>query len=184
MNGNYRQGTSGESEAAQSPPEQVQLEAHTIADANSQREASIPRPPWRPTLFRPEFCEKVVEFCAWGYSLTAFAGEIGVSRDCLTKWGRAHPEFLLALQVAKAAAARWHEDHGRRIAANGGAPGQASMVMFCLRNFAPDDFGENRASGDNSTNVNVTFNRVRLDMTPQEAMEAYMAMLREPPIEG
>ena len=49
-----------------------------------------------------------------------------------------------------------------------------------LRNLALDDFGENRASDDNSTNVNAPVNQVRLDMTPREAMEAYMSMLQSP----
>src|SRR6516165_2364921 len=87
--------------------------------------ATVPRPPWRPTLYRPEFCQKVIDFCAQGYSLTAFAGEIGVSRDCLTKWGKAHPDFLLAVGVAKAKATLWHDTQGLRIAQYGGAPGQA-----------------------------------------------------------
>jgi transposase len=132
--------------------------------------ASVSRPPWRPTLYRPEYCQKVIDFCAQGYSLTAFAGEIGVSRDCLTKWGKAHPDFLLAVGVAKAVATLWHEKHGLRIAQYGGAPGQAAMVMFYLRNLAPEEFGgKSRRQGELGSSSEHT--------TPEEALARFQALL-------
>jgi hypothetical protein len=90
----------------------------------------------------------VVEVCAQGYSLTAFAGQIGVSRACITKWAKAHPDFLFALGAAKAAATLWYENRGRNIVIHGGTSRQAAMVMLHLCNFAPEDFKKSR-------NVNV-----------------------------
>jgi hypothetical protein len=119
----------------------------------------------------------MVKFCAQGYSITAFAGEIGASRDCITKWGQAYPDFLLAIRAAKAAAARCHEDHGRNIAAGGGAPGQSEMITFYLRNFAPEDFGEDREV-DVKVDARLVVPRITSDMTPQQAADLYMATLK------
>jgi hypothetical protein len=126
----------------------------------------------------------VVEFCAQGTSLAAFAGEIGVSRDCLTKWGKAHPDFFLAVGVAKAAAVLWHEKHGLRIAEYGGAPGQAAMVMFYLRNFAPEEFGESRDSKGDARFASASTTTIRPTMMPQQAADLYMAALRGPIVES
>lgn len=96
----------------------------------------------RPTLYKRAYCEAMVTFCREGYSITAYAGEIGVSRDTLSEWGKTHSEFSVALSRAKAAAARWWEERGRKVGEKGGGPGTATMIVFQLRNMAGDDFAE------------------------------------------
>ena len=46
----------------------------------------------RPSLYREEYAERVIEFCRDGYTLTAFAGEIGVARSTINEWIDAHPD--------------------------------------------------------------------------------------------
>ena len=99
-------------------------------------------PGGRPTDYREEFIESVQTFCADGYSLTAFAGEIGVCRDTISEWCSVHPEFSVAVSRAKAKRARWWEERAREIAQKGGPGGQATMAIFGLKNHAPDDFKE------------------------------------------
>jgi len=99
-------------------------------------------PAGRPTLYRDEFADRVIAFCADGYSLTAFAGEIGVARSTVTEWCAQHPEFSVAVSRAKAMRARWWEDRAREIALKGGPGGQATMVIFGLKNHAAEDFAE------------------------------------------
>jgi hypothetical protein len=94
----------------------------------------------RPTLYCEEYAERVVEFCRDGFTLTAFAGEIGVARSTINEWIDAHPKFSEAVNRAKALKARWWEDRAREIAQNGGAGGQATIVIFGLKNHAPEDF--------------------------------------------
>jgi terminase small subunit-like protein len=96
----------------------------------------------RPSLYRAEYAERVIEFCRDGYTLTAFAGEIGVARSTINEWIDAHPEFSEAVSRAKALRARWWEERAREIAEKGGAGGQATIVIFGLKNHAPDDFRE------------------------------------------
>jgi hypothetical protein len=97
-------------------------------------------PAGRPTLYREEYVERVVEFCAGGYSLTGFAGEIGVGRDTISEWVRVHPEFSVAVKKAKAASAKWWEERAHKVAAEGGPGGQATMVIFGLKNHAHEDY--------------------------------------------
>ena len=77
-------------------------------------------PAGRPTDYLEEFAERVETFCADGYSLTAFAGEIGVCRATINNWCGEFPEFLEAVNRAKAARARWWEERAREIAQKGG----------------------------------------------------------------
>ena len=99
-------------------------------------------PAGRPSKYSPAYAEEVVTFCAEGYSLTAFAGEIGVCRDTITEWAAEHEEFSVAVNRAKAKRARWWEDRAKQVAAEGGPGGQATMVIFGLKNHAPDDYRE------------------------------------------
>jgi hypothetical protein len=96
----------------------------------------------RPTDYREEFVERVEAFCAQGYSLTAFAGEIGVCRETISEWCRKYPEFSVAVSRAKALRARWWEARALEVAAKGGPGGQATMIIFGLKNHAPDDYKE------------------------------------------
>jgi len=102
--------------------------------------AGTPRPIGRPTKYDPAYCDQIVEFCSGGYSLTAFAGNLGVSRSTINEWAGAHSEFSEALKIAKAAATLALEQDAARIRQEGGAPGSATLVIFGLKNFAPDDW--------------------------------------------
>ena len=49
-----------------------------------------------------------------------------------------------AVKAAKAAAALWWEERGRSVAERGGGHGAATMVIFNLKNMAPDDYSDKR----------------------------------------
>jgi hypothetical protein len=55
----------------------------------------------RPTLYGPEYCQKVIDLMSKGYDLTAFAGSIRVSRESVYSWMDAHAEFADAVKIAK-----------------------------------------------------------------------------------
>lgn len=105
---------------------------------------STKHPGGRPSKYSPVYANEVVEFCAQGYSLTAFAGEIGVGRETISRWCRDHEEFRVSVDRAKAKCARWWEDRARKVAAEGGPSGQATMVIFGLRNHAREDYQDHR----------------------------------------
>ena len=55
----------------------------------------------RKSLYRPEFCQQIVEFAKQGKNFTAFADSIGVVEARLWDWGKQHPEFEEARAMAK-----------------------------------------------------------------------------------
>lgn len=97
-------------------------------------------PAGRPSKYQAAYANEVVTYCEQGYSLTAFAGYIGVCRDTIAEWCGAHPEFSAAVKRAKAKRAMWWEDRARHVALEGGSGGQSTMVIFGLKNHAPDDY--------------------------------------------
>jgi hypothetical protein len=91
-----------------------------------------------PTLsgFRLAYCDQLVEFMGRGYSLTAFAGEIGVSRATLDRWVADHPTFARAVERGKARRARVLED--RLLGADGKEA--FGLHMEALKAAAPHDW--------------------------------------------
>ena len=94
----------------------------------------------RPTDYRPEYCQMIIDHMESGASVGSFAASISVARSTINLWAAANPEFMEALQIGKAKAGAWWEQRGRQIALEGGGPGASNMTMFGLKNFAPEDF--------------------------------------------
>ncbi|QIC52902.1 putative terminase small subunit [Brucella phage EF4] len=63
----------------------------------------------RPTLYRPEYCETVIELGKQGDSLAQMAAHFDVSRQTIENWASDHPEFLAALSRAKVHCQAWWE---------------------------------------------------------------------------
>ena len=97
------------------------------------------KPAGLPT-YRARYCEEVVAFMGLGYSLTAFAGEIGASRADLMRWCGPHPLFAAAIEQGQARRARVLED--RLLAAKGTAAFGAHLEA--LKSSAPDEWPEKR----------------------------------------
>ena len=64
-------------------------------------------PGGRPSKYKKEFCEQVVEFCRDGSTFEEFASEIGVCVETINEWARKKPEFSAAKKRAKANSLRW-----------------------------------------------------------------------------
>lgn len=67
----------------------------------------------RPTKYRPEFCEKVVEWGKLGKSRAWIASELDVAKATLQNWEAEHPDFLAAMTRAMTHSQRWWEDKGQ-----------------------------------------------------------------------
>jgi transposase-like protein len=92
----------------------------------------------RPTKYKKELCDEVVRISQTGASLLECALEMGVCKQTLFNWADEHSEFLDALTRAKAARQVWWERVHRGNAVSG--EGNAALVMFGLKNIAPDDY--------------------------------------------
>lgn len=66
----------------------------------------------RPTLYKPEYCQRVIEMGREGKSKEQITATLGVSWDCLDNWAEKHEEFFHALRVAKNLELNYWEDLG------------------------------------------------------------------------
>ena len=94
----------------------------------------------RPTDYRPEFCERVIEYGKQGKSKTWMAAEFDVTKQTLLNWERAHPEFLDAMTRALQFSQMWWEDKGQEALAK--PVFQASMWSRSMAARFPDDWRE------------------------------------------
>lgn len=94
----------------------------------------------RPTAYKPEFCQTVIDAGKDGAGKAEMAAECGVSRQTLDNWTEVHPEFLDAVKEALAWSQAWWEKNGR-IATFGGTEGfNATSYIFNMKNRFPDDW--------------------------------------------
>ena len=126
----------------------------------------------RPSKYKPEMCDEVLPFMAQGYSTTALAGHLGVSRQTLYDWMDAHPEFLDAVKEGQAASAIWWENCLRANAEKG--EGNATAAIFGLKNRAADDWRDKREH-DHTTNGKDMPGAIDLSKAPPDLLEWIVA---------
>jgi hypothetical protein len=104
----------------------------------------------RPTEYRPEYCQLVIEKMGEGLSLTAFAGFIRVSRDTVYEWIKRHRDFSDAVSRARPARVLWLEL--KLLRAKKGA--EFAAAALALKNAEPDEWRDVR-SVQHDVNVKV-----------------------------
>ena len=71
------------------------------------------KPFGRPTLYDPAYCDKVRELGALGKSIEQISYNLGVSLRVIYDWKEKYPDFLHALEDAKAAEQNWWEEQAQ-----------------------------------------------------------------------
>lgn len=59
-------------------------------------------PVGRPTKYKKEYCQKLIDHMAQGYSYESFAGVVKTNRDTIYHWESIHPAFSDAKKIASA----------------------------------------------------------------------------------
>ncbi|QOG21367.1 hypothetical protein [Bradyrhizobium sp. SEMIA] len=95
----------------------------------------------RPSEYRPEYCQLVIEKMREGISLGAFAGVVGVSRDTVYEWVKRHADFSDA--VSRARAGQQLAWELKLLRSRKGA--ETSAAIFALKNIAPDQWRDVRS---------------------------------------
>jgi DNA-binding XRE family transcriptional regulator len=108
----------------------------------------------RPTKYDPAFCDMVVPFMEQGYSTTALAGHLGVSRQTVYNWMDENPQFFDAVKQGMAASAIWWENCLRDTAAKG--EGNATAAIFGLKNRASEDWRDKQEVDHRSPDGSMT----------------------------
>lgn len=107
-----------------------------------------PNPVGRPSKYEERFCGELLEFMGLGFSLTAFAGEIGVARSTINEWMGEHPEFSEAVKIGQAKRTRNLE--GTLLQGETGP--KVTAHIFALKNADPEgwrDKVDNEHTGPN-----------------------------------
>ncbi len=76
-------------------------ESKPLAPPVEVMEPKLPIVFGRPTLYKPEYCQMLVDHMEQGLSFESFGAICNASRATLYNWAKEHPEFLDAQEVGK-----------------------------------------------------------------------------------
>jgi hypothetical protein len=94
----------------------------------------------RPTKYKPEYCDKLIEHLKDGLSFEAFAGVIGVNQDSIHEWAKKHPKFSEAKKIGLGFGLLWWEKVGKAAMIGNKSPGfdpskfNATIWIFTMKN--------------------------------------------------
>lgn len=101
-------------------------------------------PAGRPTLYRPEYCEKVVELGRKDLSRVQIAAELDICKATIQVWEKEYPEFLAAMTRAMTFSQAWWEKKGQEcLIMPAGATFQGSVWSRSMAARFPEDWREN-----------------------------------------
>lgn len=66
----------------------------------------------KPTRYKPEYCEMLIDHMSNGFSMESFAGVVGVARRTVYLWKEKHEEFEEAYEIGIAKSLLYHEKLG------------------------------------------------------------------------
>lgn len=92
----------------------------------------------RPTEYKPELGEELIQLMATGLSITAAAAELGFHRDTIYDWAEKHPEFSDALKLGRGK--RVHKLETELLTASEGPV--VTARIFALKNADPHEWRE------------------------------------------
>lgn len=98
----------------------------------------------RPTKYKPEMCDQIIELGKQGASKHEMAAEIGIRFSTWNNWEHSNPIFMEAVSEALAQSQAWWEKNGR-IATFGGYDGfNATSYIFQMKNRFSNDWRDKR----------------------------------------
>ena len=142
------------------------------------QEAPKKRPVGRPSKYKPEFCERVLELASDGCGWADYAAEFGIDRTTLYDWAAAHEDFSTALSRAKVLEQQWWEKQARTgmFADKFNALVWKTSVQARFR----DDYTErkiNEVSGPDGGSIKIQTANVDVDALGEEEREALKQLL-------
>lgn len=87
----------------------------------------------RPTKYKPEFCQLLMEHMKLGYSFECFGAEVLVTEKTLYNWVDKYPDFLQSKRLGEKLCQKWWEKLGRGIV-SGKIQGNAAVYIFNMKN--------------------------------------------------
>ena len=143
----------------------------------------------RPTTYKPEYCQDIVEFMGQGKSLAQWATKHGISPQCIMRWPHKYPDFRKAKDVAIQAHMAYWESIGEA-GTTGKIPGfRDSTYRFMMKNRFPHVYKDVHQVEQTTTIKFETFvnEHGQIEQTRQDLLEGEVIeeneqdRLREPP---
>lgn len=94
----------------------------------------------RPSKYDPAFCDDVIESGMMGASKAQMARNLGIDRETLDNWAKAHPEFSRAVKAAQELSLAWWEDQGQ--SSLWADKFQSTSYIFQMKNRFRDDYAD------------------------------------------
>jgi hypothetical protein len=92
----------------------------------------------RPTKYKEEYCDHIVEFMSDGSSKVQFCADIGISYDAFLRWQNENPRFHESVKRAELMCQSWWEKKSKS-AIFGGVEGfNATGYIFNMKNRFPE----------------------------------------------
>ena len=88
----------------------------------------------KPSSFKPEYCEQLIQYMSGGLSFEAFAGHLGVAVSTIWQWEQEHEKFAEAKKVGYALGLEFWEKLGRNAAAGKVPNFNATVWIFNMKN--------------------------------------------------
>ena len=128
-------------------------------------------PGGRPTNYRPEYCERVIEMGREGFSVAQMASRLDTSKQTLLRWVDANPEFRDAMEIARSHSQAWWEAMGQAnlIMPKDSGTFQGSVWSRSMAARFPDDWRENKGVELTGANGGPIETKSTVTMTPEEA---------------
>lgn len=96
----------------------------------------------RPSGYKPEYCDRVIEMGRLGYTKAMMARDLDVARMTLDNWAAANPEFLDAMTRARDLALAFMEEKG--LAGLDMAGFNSSLYSKLMSCMFPGDYSEHK----------------------------------------
>lgn len=103
-----------------------------IGDVVMGFESKVKKPNGRPTKYKKEYCEMLIEHMSKGLSFASFAGTVKANVDTLYEWVKVQPNFSDAFKQGQGLRAQYIE--GLALQAASGGKGSPQMLIFLLKN--------------------------------------------------
>lgn len=88
----------------------------------------------RPSEYKPEYCDRLLEMGEQGMSKAEMAAELGIAYDTFNRWQNERADFSASVKEAVRRSQAWWEKQGR-IATFGGVEGfNATSYIFQMKN--------------------------------------------------
>jgi len=119
----------------------------------------------RPTKYRPEFCEKLIDHMAKGLSFETFGTVIGVDRATIYKWAKPENKhkyqgFYDAKRIAFEECRAWWEKVGNGLATGSKSVkhGNSAVWIYNMKCRFAKEWRDNPAEQQANVTINLSYN--------------------------